>query len=144
MDSTNERFNTYLSYCAKRFEEENLKIHRFLELSIVDGGLGFAQRFTGKPLSQMSIEDERRITVECFRNGVTSQESQSRGEGLDEVWRTLCKLDGFIRIRTGRVCLFQTFHDRNPSDERAFSNWSRNVLEHAEGTAFTIIIPCVF
>ena len=144
MKSNNERFNTYLAYCTKRFEERNLKVHRFLELSIVDGGLGFAQRFTSRPLHEISVEDERRITVECFRDGVSSKGSQSRGEGLDEVWQALCKLDGFIRIRTGRLCLFQTFHDKKISDARAFSNWSQKELEHAEGTAITIIIPCVF
>ena len=92
----------------------------------------------------LSVEDERRITVECFRDGVSSKGSQSRGEGLDEVWQALCNLDGFIRVRTGRLCLFQTFHDKKISDARAFSNWSQKQLEHAEGTAVTIIIPCVF
>lgn len=144
MKSTNERFNSYLAYCTKRFADRKLKVHRFLELSIVDGGLGFAQRFTGTPLREISVEDERRITVECFRDGVSSKDSQSRGEGLDEVWQALCKLNGFIRIRTGRLCLFQTFHDKKISDECAFSNWSRKELEHAAGTAVTIIIPCVF
>jgi len=144
MESINERFNTYLAHCTKRFEEKKLKVHRFLELSIVDGGLGFAQRFKGRPLGDISIQEETRITVECFRDGVSSKGSQSRGEGLDEVWQALCKLDGFIRIRTGRLCLFQTFHDKKASDVRAFSNWSQKELEHAEGTAVTIIIPCVF
>lgn len=144
MKSTNERFNAYLAYCAKRFEEKSLKVQRFLELSIVDGGLGFAQRFSGRPLDEISSQEEKRITAECFRDGVSSKGSQSRGEGLDEVWQALCKLDGFIRLRTGRLCLFQAFHDRKASDARAFSNWSDKELEHADGTAVTIIIPCVY
>lgn len=144
MRSSNHRFNSYLDHCTNLFTDRGLKIHRFLELSIVDGGLGLAQRFTGKPLHEISAEDERRITVECFRDGVSSKGSQSRGEGLDEVWKALCELDGFIRVRTGRLCLFQTFHDKKPSDSRVFSNWSKSRLDHAEGTAVTIIIPCVF
>ncbi|MES2923875.1 MAG: hypothetical protein V4819_20135 [Verrucomicrobiota bacterium] len=144
MKSDNTRFNSYLEHCTKLFTDKNLERHRFLEISIVDGGLGLAQRFTGKPLQEIADEDERRITADCFRDGVSSKGPLSRGEGLDEVWKALCKLDGFIRIRTGRLCLFQTFHDKNPSDVRAFSNWSKTRLEHAEGTAITLVIPCVF
>ena len=137
---SNEPFNSYLDHCKKLFT----RVHHFLELSVVDGGLGMAQRFTGKLLEEISIEEEREITVKCFQPGVSSKGSQSRGEGLDEVWRALCELDGFIRIRTGRVCLFQTFHDKKPSDDKVFSSSSESPLEHAAGTAFTVIIPCVF
>lgn len=144
MRSENDRFNSYLEHCTRLFTEKHLKIHRFLEISIVDGGLGLAQRFTGKPLSDLSDQEEKRITAECFRAGVSSRESQSRGEGLDEVWRALCELDGFIRVRTGRLNLYQTFHDKKSTDAPAFSNWSEAKLEHAEGTAVTIVIPCVF
>jgi len=141
---TNARFNDYLEHCTKLFAARPSKMHQFLELSIVDGGLGLAQKFTGKSLDELTDQEERRITAECFRDGVSSKGSQSRGEGLDEVWKALCELDGFIRIRTGRLCLYQTFHDKEPSDTRAFSNWSNSKLEHAEGTAVTIIIPCFF
>lgn len=144
MRSSNDRFNDYLKHCTRLFTDRRLAVHRFLELSVVDGGLGLAQQFTKTPLHEISDQDERRITAECFRDGVSSKPSQSRGEGLDEVWKALCELDGFIRIRTGRLCLFQTFHDRTTSDPRAFSNWSQAKLGHAEGTAVTIIIPCIF
>lgn len=144
MRSENDRFNKYLEHCTGLFTEKHLKIHRFLEISIVDGGLGLAQRFTAKPLAELSDQEEKRITAECFRAGVSSKESQSRGEGLDEVWRSLCELDGFIRVRTGRLNLYQTFHDKKSTDAPAFSNWSEAKLEHAEGTAVTIVIPCVF
>lgn len=144
MKSHNKRFNEYLDHCAEMFRSKGLGTHRFLELSIVDGGVGLAQRFTGAKLSTLKPEDEKTITVSCFRDGVSSKESESRGEGLDEVWKALCELNGFIRVRTGRLCLFQTFHDRKFSDKRAFSSWSNVPLAHAEGTAVTIIIPCTY
>lgn len=144
MNSNNRRFNDYLEYCTKMFKSEGLETHRFLELSIVDGGLGLAQRFTGTALAKLTQKEEKEITVACFKDGVSSKGSESRGEGLDEVWKALCELNGFIRIRTGRLCLFQVFHDKEVSDQRAFSNWSKAPLAHAEGTAVTVIIPCTF
>jgi hypothetical protein len=144
MKSHNKKFNEYLAHCMEMFRNKGLGTHRFLELSIVDGGVGIAQRFTGAELSTLSLEEEKEITVKCFRDGVSSKGSDSRGEGLDEVWKALCELDGFIRVRTGRLCLFQTFHNRKVSDKRAFSSWSSVPLAHAEGTAVTIIIPCAY
>ena len=159
MESENEeQFNSYLNHCREKFESKDIKMQKFLEISVVDGGLGFAQRFTGKPIKELSIEEERRITEKCFRDGVSSKDSSSRGKGLDEVWKSLCELDGFIRIRTGRLCLFQTFHDKNysphdknysPHDKnysppRTFSDWSSDKLDYAFGTAVTVIIPCAF
>lgn len=144
MESQNDRFNCYLEYCKRLFTESNLKSHRFLEISIVDGGLGLAQRFTGKPLTELSDEEEKQMTAQCFRAGLSSTELQSRGEGLNAVWRALCELDGFIRVRTGRLNFYQTFHDKKPLDRPVFSNWSKSQLAHAEGTAITIIIPCIF
>lgn len=144
MRSSNMRFNDYLKHCTELFIKKGLKVQHFLEMSVVDGGLGLAQRFTGRPLQKLSIKEEKQITAECFRDGVSSKGSQSRGEGLDVVWKALCDLDGFIRIRTGRLCLFQTFHDRCSSDPRAFSNWSKVSLPQVDGTAVTIIVPCIF
>jgi hypothetical protein len=106
--------------------------------------LGFAQRFTGKDLSKITLKEELEVTVECFRNGVSSKAADSRGEGLDEVWKALCDLDGFIRVRTGRLCLFQAFHDKRASDKRSFSKWSDAPLSNAAGTAVTIIVPCTY
>lgn len=144
MKSHNKKFNEYLAHCTGIFRNKGGGTHRFLELSIVDGGVGLAQRFTGAELSTLSLEQEKAITVNCFMDGVSSQDSGSRGEGLDEVWKALCELDGFIRVRTGRMCLFQTFHNRNAADKPVFSSWSNAPLAHAEGTAVTIIIPCSY
>lgn len=144
MKSHNKKFNDYLAHCTEMFRNKEGGAHRFLELSIIDGGVGLAQRFTGAELSKLSLEEEREITVNCFMDGVSSQNSDSRGEGLDEVWKALCELDGFIRVRTGRMCLFQTFHNRNASDKPVFANWANVPLAHAEGTAVTIIIPCPY
>jgi|GEM_PF-4937025 len=144
MISQNSRFNDYLEFCEELFRARGLKMLRFLEVSVVDGGAGFAQQFSGKPLSEISLEEERQVTKACFINGVSSKESQSRGEGLDAVWKGLCQLNGFIRVRTGRLCLFQAFHDKAESDDRAFSDWSDDPLATAYGSAVTIIVPCVF
>jgi len=144
MESANEQFNDYLNVCGQLFTSKGLLTQHFLELSIVDGGVGYAQKLTGKPLSELTLEQERQATVDCFKRGVTSKNSQSRGEGLDNVWKALCELKGFIRLRTGRLCLFQTFHNRSAQDTIALSVWTQKDLEQVSGTAVTIIIPCVF
>jgi len=144
MESDNGQFNEYLAFCGELFTAKGLETHRFLELSIVDGGLGYAQKLTGKPLSELTMEQEMQATVDCFKRGVTSKKGQSRGEGLDNVWRALCELKGFIRLRTGRLCLFQTFQNRTVEEGRSLSVWTKNELEQVSGTAVTIIIPCVF
>jgi len=143
MQSENPQFNDYLRFCSQQFSEHKSDAQRFLELSIVDGGVGFAQKLTGKKLSDLSLQEEIAATAECFKRGVSSKQSKSRGEGLDNVWKALCELKGFIRLRTGRICLFQTFHNRTPQDQRALSLWTKQALEQACGTAVTIIIPCV-
>ena len=144
MESENRQFNEYLAFCEELFAAKGLATHHFLELSVVDGGVGYAQRLTGKPLSELSLDEEKQATVDCFKRGVTCKRGQSRGEGLDNVWKALCELKGFIRLRTGRLCLFQTFHNRTAEEERDLSLWTQGQLDQVSGTAVTIIIPCVF
>jgi hypothetical protein len=143
MMSENMYFNKYLRFCEARFRDKGRTRYDFLEISVVDGGLGLAQQFLKKPLTQISEKEEGRITVDCFKQGVSSKGPSSRGEGLYEVWNALQELRGFIRLRTGRVCLFQTF-EKGLETANAFKNWSSSKsLQAASGTAVTIIIPCI-
>jgi len=143
MRSRNSFFNKYLSFCAARFQKKGRKRYSFLEISVVDGGLGLAQQFSRTPLAQISEEAEGRLTVDCFKQGVSSKGPSSRGEGLYEVWNALRQLRGFIRLRTGRVGLFQTF-EKGLATPTAFKNWGGSKSLHpASGTSVTIIIPCV-
>lgn len=142
MKSTNAVFNRYLDRCKTWFQESGGNMYHFLEISVVDGGLGIAQQFSKVPLSKMTVEEEKAVTVRCFKKGVSSKGPQSRGEGLDEVWKALREVKGFIRLRTGRVCLFQVF-DCGEDTPTAFKNWSNKPLSEAVGTAVTIIIPCL-
>jgi hypothetical protein len=144
METGNAQFNEYLDSCRQLFNKPGIETHHFLEVSMVDGGLGYAQKLLGKPLSQLTLEQEKQATLDCFNQGVSSKTAQSRGEGLDHVWRALCELKGFIRLRTGRLCLFQTFHNRTAEEYRNLSAWTESALEAVSGTAVTIIIPCVF
>lgn len=143
MMGENMYFNKYLSSCEARFRNKGRTRYDFLEISVVDGGLGLAQQFLKRPLPQISDKEEGRVTVDCFKQGVSSKGLESRGEGLYEVWNALRELRGFIRLRTGRVCLFQTF-EKGLETRSAFKNWSSSkILQAASGTAVTIIIPCI-
>jgi glycerol-3-phosphate cytidylyltransferase-like family protein len=142
--TNNPRFNSYLDFCTDQFIKRDRKVMRFLEFAVIDCGAGMAQRITGVPLTHIDINEEYKRTAECFKKGVTSKSSTSRGIGLDEVWNALTNLNGFIRLRTGRTSLFQTFHDLNLDSKKSFKKWTNEELEQVEGTAITVVIPCVY
>ena len=77
MESINPRFNEYLDFCSDVFTNAGLKTHRFIEISVIDGGLGLAQKFTSQTLSNLSLDKEKKVTEECFEYGITSKDSQS-------------------------------------------------------------------
>ncbi|MGJ8650767.1 MAG: hypothetical protein ACSHX4_10445 [Opitutaceae bacterium] len=134
--SSNDHFNEFL--CS--FDKQDTP--HFIEISIVDGGPGLAQSLSGNSLSNLSLSDEKKITESCFNNQVSSKRLRSRGDGLDVVWRALCRTNGLIRIRTGRLCLFQTFKNRGEDSPRALRHWDTHGNAEVSGTAITIIIPC--
>lgn len=152
-DSNNPRLSEYVSYCEKRFSKTREGLN-FVELSVFDGGCGMASNLTGKHVDALTPEEEIEATKKCFFRGRTSKKNSGRGEGLYDTWKDLIRLKGFVRIRTGRVSLYQGFHDlkisTNPNtgideicDPDLVSWYAENdkLLVCAAGTTITIIIP---
>ena len=85
---------------------------------------------------------ELEATLECFKKHVTTKDSVTSGMGLHNAVQALNKLKAYVRLRTGRVCLYQAFQGQDQVVEFNPKNWSGDrELVAAEGTVFTICIP---
>lgn len=121
----------------------------FIEISVIDSGPGLARRWLsakrGTPveaLNDLPLSEELEATLECFKKHVTTKDSATSGMGLHNAVQALNKLKAYVRLRTGRVCLYQAFQGQDQVVEFNPKNWSGDrELAAAEGTVFTICIP---
>lgn len=118
-----------------------------LELSVFDGGPGLVRRSQGtSDLTSLSLADERAACLACFDKHNTSSGMPHRGVGLYASMRELHRLGGFLRLRTGRMSLYRSFHD-DPFQEGApasLNDWPIQAgQENADvvGTVLTFILP---
>ncbi len=129
---------------------------RFVEIGIVDSGLGYCGRWqadhpTSKSSSELSLENEYQLFRKCFQFRQTSTRRDSKGNGLPVVMDRLTKLGGFIRIRSGRLALYRNFIDApyEATDQCRFYDWCSqesgevNLTRMAPcaGVAITLLIP---
>ncbi len=128
----------------------------FLEVSIFDSGSGLAQRYSGKNLSEMSLEEEYKFLMDCLKKHNTSHKEVGiaglRGMGLFTIMELLDKKKGYLRIRSGRMSLYRDFLKvpfySSPSSPPNYSLLDINsdsskssFHAKAEGTLITIVIP---
>ncbi len=158
----NNAFEQYLLYCKNIFKEwhaDNYKEHlarverianldagkqtesySFLELSVFDGGCGIAHRLSGR--KDLSLEEEKEYCVKAFKKHISSKNTSGFGIGLNGVWNTLIDLKAFIRLRTGRISLYQVFHGDMEKNNPSFQDWNaEDDLQKMEGSVLTILIP---
>lgn len=132
------------------------KINRFIEISIIDSGLGYCGRWLADygeitKTTDIVIKEEYEIFKKCFTFRQTSSLKDYKGHGLPVVMDRLTKLKGFIRIRSGRLALFRDFISSpyKSQDECEFSDWSTmkaanqslTEMPKADGVAITLLIP---
>lgn len=147
---------------AKYFSEISLRnpsayrFVTFLEVSIFDSGSGLAQRYSGRGLNDMSLDEEYQYLIDCLKKHNTSHKDLgivgSRGIGLFTIMDLLNKKKGYLRIRSGRMSLYRDFL-RVPFYSSSDSPPNYALLDidsdstkptpraKAEGTLITIIIP---
>jgi hypothetical protein len=128
----------------------------FLEVSIFDSGSGLAQRYSGKSLSEMSLEQEYKFLIDCLMKHNTSHKelgvAGGRGIGLHTIMELLDKKKGYLRIRSGRMSLYRDFlkypfysSPTNPPNytllDIDMDSSKPKLRARAEGTLITIIIP---
>lgn len=119
----------------------------FIELSVFDCGPGIAKRWLAhvdpnERIENISIEIEEKLVRETFELGKTSKSIHGTGVGLDTVVKSLVRLKALLRLRTGRLCLYQDFSSGAGSvfEPRHWLN-DRKMLPRTEGTSFSILIP---
>ncbi|WP_345853128.1 hypothetical protein [Shewanella algae] len=138
----------------------NRSTNRFIEISIIDAGLGYCGRWLADNpkdgvVEQISISEEYGILKKCFKFRSTSSNSLVKGNGLPAVMENLTHLNGFMRVRSNRLALYRDFV-RQPfvgqvADTYEFMDWDsqRYCTEHitqkanATGVSITILIPLI-
>lgn len=128
---------------------------RYVEIGIVDSGLGYCDRWISDRKesgdSELSIDEEYSIFKQCFKFRQTSTSLSSKGNGLPAVMDNLTKLNGFIRIRSGRLALYRDFIQQPFAVDDAchFNNWTTQasakdslaMLSKVSGVAISIMVP---
>lgn len=115
---------------------------RAFEVSYFDSGPGLVSRFTGRPVTDMSIQDERGFLLSCLQHKATSKSENAAGEGLPSVLSELRKVGGLMRIRSGRLSVFNVF---SPGDTQRdifdFEDWTKDPLSSVQGAVVSILVP---
>lgn len=158
-------FHTKVPTDLKGIANENLSLGRyfetlrarssndrlaFLELTVFDSGIGLARRWLNdQPLEELSLSDEYKACMQCLTKHRTTSNRRDKGLGLAEVMQTLSSLEGFLKIRTGRLSLFRDFVHRPlrrdgtdvDLDDFPTCNESPTELAPVYGTHFQMLIP---
>jgi hypothetical protein len=80
------------------------------EFSLFDSGPGYVRRMSpGVRLEDLSVKSEYEIVRRCFLKNISSTAHRGHGKGLTRVLQILKERGGLIRLRTGRLSLFQYF-----------------------------------
>lgn len=135
---------------------QNNQMKRYIEISIIDSGLGYTGRwladYPDPDLDEiLKLSEEYEIFKKCFSFRQTSSFRENKGHGLPIVMDRLTRLKGFIRIRSGRLALYRDFIS-NPYenlDECEFTDWntretaitSLTEMPLVDGLAITLLIP---
>lgn len=114
---------------------------RCLQLSFFDTGPGFAGRATGKPLSDLSLEEERKALLDCLRKNASTKKQPGAGNGLPDVLEALREVGGLIAIRSGRLNVFNAFMPGENRDQFEFDDWTAKELAPATGAVVSLLIP---
>ena len=117
-----------------------------LELSVLDSGPGFAARWSGRPLDELTPDHELEAVVRCFSERGTSKSRSAAGLGLCNLIDLMRAKGGFLRLRTGRRSLYA---DLSRERERSYGtppdlrSWSTGAGEPARvaGTLVTLLLP---
>ena len=113
--------------------------------NFLDSGPGMAARLLGKPLFQMTLDEEAKALRQSLKMHITSKSTHATGLGLNAVLSEVAHAAGFVRIRSGRQAIFKCFlPGANSSMQNLeFENWfgSQRELLRVAGTLVSIFIP---
>lgn len=136
------------------FESNSNNELYFLEVSVFDTGVGYVNRYTKRPTTDFSTEQQVEVVKECMLVNKTSAiglAGRAKGKGLDRIMRTLND-KGFFWLRTGNVSVFRNLiHNQYKVDGQTTDiqlyDWRENrsdafsSLFLVKGSVVTIIVP---
>ena len=125
-------------------QKETDEKNTFLEISIVDTGIGYAKnwfRHIGKSLSTVTDQDEIEAMLRCFKKHNTTKNTSSSGTGLSTVITCLKELNAGFILRTGKT--LTSWFSTDSSDQLEQKNIDLKNVELV-GTSFSILIPLIF
>lgn len=140
----------------KSLRKYDLEKGRYLEMGIVDSGLGFYKRWQSDHSEKHdehspTINEEYEIFEKCFTFRRTSSFESHKGMGLPEVMDKLSELKGFMKVRSGRLSLYRDFitSPYNLGEPSELYDWDKNtsgqekltIFPDTVGVAITILIP---
>lgn len=153
LDAKDAKDYAEYSDVVKAFVGRSVGRARFIEISVIDSGLGYFRRWcSDRELSNdVDIEGEYEVFKKCFSFRQSSSGELEKGNGLPVVMDRMTSLKGFMRVRSGRLSLYRDFVE-NPykdGDQCLFNDWEtmqpgvRGARPHpvAEGVAITLLIP---
>ncbi len=147
-----------LSQYIDNLNQTQNSTRRFVEISIVDSGLGFCGRWladhngTGS-IKEMDVSEQYAILKQCFKFRSSSTPDEIKGNGLPAVMANLTALNGFMKVRSNNLSVYRDFVSNpflsNQNDDYNFFDWrskkccSEKVTEQADtrGVAVTVLIP---
>jgi len=139
-----------------RSDDNSATIKHFIELSVYDSGPGFVKRFNKtESLADYTMEAEVDTIRKCLTKGFTSSAGMAHGiksKGLDKVLRLLNNAKGFLRIRSGRACIYRDLGNDpyQPTKDHVqviLRDWSSGNMDRyrkmpeVEGAVITIVCP---
>ena len=131
---------------SKLFIQSDRPSVSMIELTVFDFGPGIAKRFLSvmnppRELVDIPIEEEREIVANSFSLGISTKDGSGVGVGLDSVVKSLGRLNAYVRLRTGRLCLWQDFSTGTKEINFVHFFPERHKLACSVGTTFSILIP---
>ncbi len=140
--------------CLTRYFSSNPTTNSYIEISVIDSGPGLVARLNGKDTPpETPIDQELDDLYRCLAKGQSTSRQPGRGYGLYNVIRNLTGLRGFMRIRTGRLCVYRDTVNypvqhlfKEKYVEGMLHDWATesNVVDaraNARGAAFSFLIP---
>jgi hypothetical protein len=124
---------------------------RYLEISVFDSGIGLAKHWMREKWSDATTpQQELQACEECLQRWASATDRPHKGAGLHEVATMLSNIQGFMRLRTGRLSLFRNFktapvHEQSTEPVRLF-DWttltsSPTAMAPVAGALITLLIP---
>ncbi|RUO31232.1 hypothetical protein [Aliidiomarina soli] len=147
----------WLTAYLKTLEKNGLATQHFIEISVIDSGLGFCGRWlSDNPEEAEQLEKDEKfqysVLKRCFEFKKTSTGIFNKGHGLTAVMEHLTKLNGFLKVRSNKLSVYRDFASEPfslKSPDYEFFDWitkkrcpeNVTLLPEARGVAITLLIP---